>query len=190
MSVPTQLNANSAPIQSFRKTDHVHDIGLAANRPPANIVLDGTLYHSTDTGVTERSNGLEWETYFSSGLSSSVFFYRIDLTSTGISDPGGGKMRYNNAVQTSATMMIFDWITDDGFDVHVLFQLFAGTTRFLMQDKDFALNNQIWELTAPATNLSDFFTVSVSLVSSAGSPFIHNQRVAIIILPPSATVVI
>lgn len=176
------------PPQTYRKTRGIHRIGLAVDRPDAEDVLPGTLYHSTDTGATERSNGTDWETYFSSGLSSSVFFYRVDLTSTNTgADPGGGKMRYNNVTQISATLMGFDWITDDGFDIHVLFQLFGTTTRFLMQDKDFALNNQVWELTAPATNLSDFFTVPVSLVSSAGSPFSNNQRVAIIILPPAAT---
>lgn len=179
-----------SPPQDYRKTAQTHRIGLAADRPDPEDVLPGTLYHSTDTGITERSDGTAWVSYFSAGLSSSVFFYRIDLTSTTITDPGGGKMRYNNAIQTSATIMVFDWITDDGFDIHVLFQLFAGTTRFLMQDKDFALNNQIWELTAPATNLSDYFTVPVTLVSSAGSAFTNNQRVAIIILPPAATVVI
>lgn len=176
---------------NYRKTGLTHRIGLAADKPDADTVLPGTLYHSSDTGVTERSDGTDWVSYFTSGLSSSVFFYRADLTAVGMSDPGGGKFRYDNATQVSATTMAFDWITDDGFDIHVLFQLFGTTTRFLMQDKDFALDYQLWELSAPATNLSDFFTVPVTFVSSGGSgEFAHNQRVAIIILPPAATVVI
>ena len=181
----------SAPDQTYRKTALIHRIGLAAERPPVNEVLTGTLWHSSDTGATERSNGIEWETYFTSGLSSSVFFYRIDAIQTGVSDPGAGKLKYNNLVQTESNLMIVDWITDDGFDAHIIFQLFGATTRFLMQNKDFALNFQLWELTEPATNLADFFTVPVSLVSSGGSgTFSHNERVAVIILPPSATQVI
>lgn len=181
----------SAPDQTYRKTALIHRIGLAAERPPVNDVLTGTLWHSSDTGATERSNGVEWETYFASGLSSSVFFYRIDTTSTGTADPGAGKFRYNNLNQQSSTEVIVDWLTDDGFDAHVIFQLFGPTTRFLMQNKDFALNYQLWEITAPATNLADFFTVPVTFVSSGGSgSFAHNERVAVIILPPSATRII
>lgn len=179
------------PPQDYRKTENTHRIGLAADRPDPDDVLPGTLYHSTDTGVTERSDGVVWESYFTPGLSSSVFFYRVDLTSTNTSaDPGAGKFRYNNAVQASATVLGVDWITDDGFDSHVLFLLFAPTTRFLLQDKDFALNYQLWELTSPAINGVDFFTVPVSLVASGGSGvFTNNQRIAVIILPPGSTVI-
>lgn len=44
--------------------------GLAADRPLATDVAEGTLYHSSDTHVTERSNGTTWENY--SDVSSSV----------------------------------------------------------------------------------------------------------------------
>lgn len=175
----------------YRKTEFTHRIGLIADRPDPADVLVGTLYHSSDLGTTERSNGVEWVDYFKPGLSSSVFFYRIDLTTTNVSaDPGAGKMRYNHVTQASATVFGVDWLTDDGFDAHILFILFAPTTRFLMQDKDFALNYQLWELTAPATNLADFFTVPVSLVSTGGSgTFTNGQRVAVIVLPPGSTTI-
>ena len=177
--------------QSYRRTDSLHRIGLVADKPLASDVLPGTLWHSSDIGTTERSNGTEWVSYFNAGLSSSVFFYRIDTTTTNPSDPGSGKLRYNNANQHLATTLIVDWLTDDGFDAHLLFLLFAPTTRFLMQDKALANSYQIWEITAPATNLADFFTVPVSFVSSGGpGVFSHNQRVAVIILPPAASGII
>jgi hypothetical protein len=37
--------------------------GLAADRPVATDVAPGTLYYSTDTSVTERSDGSTWESY-------------------------------------------------------------------------------------------------------------------------------
>lgn len=37
--------------------------GLAAARPLATAVADGTLYYSTDTATTDRSNGTTWQTY-------------------------------------------------------------------------------------------------------------------------------
>jgi hypothetical protein len=176
--------------QRFRKTEEIHRIGLAANKPPAADVLVGTLYHSSDTGITERSDGVTWVPYFKAGLSGSVFNYRIDLTSTNTgADPGSGKMRYNNATQSSATIFGIDWITADGFDSHVLFLLFAPTTRFLLQDKDFALNYQLWELTAPATNNADFFTAPILFKSSSGSgTFTNNTLVSVIVLPPGSTI--
>ena len=177
-------------VQGFRKADGIHRLGLAAERPGADTVLIGTLYHSTDLGVLERSDGTAWETYFSAGLSGSVFFYRLDATTVGVSDPGAGKFRYTDATQTAATTLVFDWLTDDGFDAHILFQLFGPTTRFLVQEKAFALAYQIWEITAPATNLADYFTVPAVCVGAGGGVFTNNQRLAFIILPPAATRVV
>lgn len=178
------------PPQDYRKTGFIHRIGLAADKPAATDVLVGTLYNSSDIGITERSDGTTWTPYFKPGLSSSVFFYKIDLTSTSmVADPGTGKMRYNNATQASANKFAVDWITADGFDSHVLFLLFAPTTRFLLQDKNFALNYQLWELTASATNSADYFTVPVIFRSSGGSGiFSNNTPVAVIVLPPGSTV--
>lgn len=57
------------PPQDFRKTEGIHRLGLAANRPAANSVLIGTLYYSSDTLVLERSNGTTWETFAGSSTS-------------------------------------------------------------------------------------------------------------------------
>lgn len=46
--------------------------GLAADRPLATDVAPGTLYYSTDTQVTERSNGTAWESYSDAGTSTAV----------------------------------------------------------------------------------------------------------------------
>jgi len=41
--------------------------GLAASRPLATAVAPGTLYYSTDTATTDRSDGTIWETYADTG---------------------------------------------------------------------------------------------------------------------------
>lgn len=56
-----------APPQRFRKTENIHRMGLAVNRPAAADVLPGTLYFSTDTFLLERSDGAAWSSYSNSG---------------------------------------------------------------------------------------------------------------------------
>jgi hypothetical protein len=41
--------------------------GLFASRPLAADVAIGTLYYSTDVGITEQSNGTIWQTYTDGG---------------------------------------------------------------------------------------------------------------------------
>lgn len=45
------------------RLEDVIDRGPAASRPLATSVAPGTLYYSTDTATTDRSNGTIWETY-------------------------------------------------------------------------------------------------------------------------------
>lgn len=46
--------------------------GTSGAQPAATTVPVGTLYFQTDTGVTQRSNGTTWDSYSSSGSSSTV----------------------------------------------------------------------------------------------------------------------
>jgi hypothetical protein len=41
--------------------------GLFASRPLATAVAKGTLYYSTDLGVTDQSDGTNWNTYTDGG---------------------------------------------------------------------------------------------------------------------------
>jgi len=52
-----------SPPQDYRKTAFTHRRGLAADRPLASDVLQGTLYFSTNLGILERSTGIVWELY-------------------------------------------------------------------------------------------------------------------------------
>lgn len=58
--------------------------GLAASRPAATAVAAGTLYYSTDTSVTERSDGTNWQTYSDAGAGIT------ELTGNVTAGPGSG----------------------------------------------------------------------------------------------------
>lgn len=60
--------------------------GTAATRPAANLVAPGTLYYSTDTITTDRSDGTTWQTYADAGGSSGSIINRIEMLSTGNPD--------------------------------------------------------------------------------------------------------
>lgn len=47
--------------------------GLAGARPLATAVAPGTLYYSTDTAITEQSDGTTWLTYTDGGASTVQF---------------------------------------------------------------------------------------------------------------------
>jgi hypothetical protein len=114
------------------------------------------------------------------GGGAAAYFFRADTTNIAANDPGAGRFKYNNATQASATRLFFDWLTDDDFDIHILFELMEIGNRFVIQDADLAVTNQIWELTGPAINHPDWFEVPVVFVSG-GATFTNNQRVAVLL---------
>ena len=122
------------------------------------------------------------------GSGANTFFYKTDLSSTNAADPGKGKIRWNNTDQVSATQLVFDWITTDGFDPVLMFQTFNVGDTFIIQEGDFSLNHQIWRMTAPAQNMADFFVVPVELVSASGASQFKNQLIVAVILQISTTV--
>lgn len=56
------------PPQGYRNTANTHRYGLAADKPAATDVLEGTFYYSSDTGTLERSNGTTWDSISSGGV--------------------------------------------------------------------------------------------------------------------------
>lgn len=155
--------------------------GTRAAQPDAADMTPGTLYCLTDAGYrVEQSDGATWVAYVVGAPMGAVFPYRADTVSTAATDPGAGYLRWNTVGQTDATAIYMDWLTTDGLDVHILFQLMTPPSRFLVQDQDLAVQYQIWELTAPAIDMPDWFQVPVTLVVSSGAIFTHNQRLAVI----------
>jgi hypothetical protein len=115
------------------------------------------------------------------GASSSVFDYRVDGTTTAAGDPGAGKFRYSDASQTGSNYLFMDWITQDGFDVVALFQAMTPLTEFLIQDKDFSINNQKWRMLGPAVMMPDWFQIEVEFIEG-DAIFSNNQLVSFVVM--------
>jgi hypothetical protein len=116
------------------------------------------------------------------GFSINIMTYRADVTTANPSDPGAGKMRWNNLNQQLATLLIFDRLTDDGLDVTGLIGQMGIEGQFTIQDYDFALHYKVWVMAGPPQILADFWTVPVRFISSGGAPtFAQNQKLAVIL---------
>jgi hypothetical protein len=117
------------------------------------------------------------------GLSTTVFYFKADATNTQENDPGTGKMKWNAQPQTAATMLYFDRLTDDGFDIIALLQQTTFGTHFIIQDADLSANSQTWKQLAPGVVMGgDWFEVAVEFVSQTGAGSMqNNQRIAVLL---------
>jgi hypothetical protein len=165
----------------YHALDDVLQRGTRAAQPAAAAVVPGTLYSVSDEGYrVEQSDGSAWAIYVAGGALGMAYPFRAATTSQTASDPGAGYLKWNTVAQTTATTIYFDWLTSDGLDVHLIFQLMTPPSRFLVQDADLAAQYQLWALTAPAINHPDWFEVPVTLVASSGATFTNNQRLAVL----------
>lgn len=91
-----------------------------------------------------------------------------DTASTSDADPGAGNLRWNNATQSSATIIYLDDTTVDGASLTAIWpQLNAGGVLFLQHATDQDVW-QIWEFTA-INDASGYVKLTVTLWAAAGS---------------------
>lgn len=124
------------------------------------------------------------------GVSTSVFAYKPDTTTQQAQDPGPGRFRWNTVVQQEATFLYFDWLTDDDFDAHLLFELTPPASRVVIQDQDLADSYQEWEI-LEVVRSTDWFGIQVALLNQSGPGgvcvFPNNKRVMVLVLGASMT---
>lgn len=84
------------------KLEEVIKRGTSGARPAASTVPIGTLYYSTDTAATDRSDGTNWQTYSDAGVDTGVTQLTGDVTA----GPGSGSQAATipNNVVTYAKM--------------------------------------------------------------------------------------
>jgi hypothetical protein len=107
------------------------------------------------------------------GYSSSLFRYKAKTTIT-TGYPGDGHIIWNNATQTSATVISISHLTDENIDIDIFLAQLIPTENITIQDQNASSNYQIWRITGALTNINpdtstSYWTLPVTLVSSNGT---------------------
>jgi len=169
--------------------------GLAAARPLATAVAPGTLYFSTDTSVTERSNGTTWESYTDTASGGTPAGHHVTHESGGTDVVTLAQSQVTNlttdlAAKASSTDPRF---TDartptvhaashasagsDPLNVTSLAGFPGGTTNFLRADNTFA-----------APSVSSTLTGSIGLTIDGGASVITTGVKGYVEIPFACTI--
>lgn len=125
------------------------------------------------------------------GQSSNYYNYKVH-TATQSPPTGNGEIRYNNATQTSSTILYVDHLDDNGDDIDIFLSLLKQNDNLIIQDASDSNNYQTWRITsAPTVILNDYTSIPVTGVTSAGtgtSGFSNNNSVLFVVFSsPIAT---
>src|SRR5215467_14630264 len=116
------------------------------------------------------------------GESTSVLFYRYDPS---LSPPvGSGRIEFNTADLTVATLMRVSFTTDKGLDATLaLMNVVATGTHLLFQDANDSTKFHKYSATAPATNQGSYAEIPVSWLSGSGVISNNQQCILGIAIP-------
>lgn len=92
-----------------------------------------------------------------------------DTGSTADSDPGAGKFKWNNATQSSATVLYFDDLTSDGVSLTTFWASLAETGFISLQQSDASENWQLWKWTALPVDGTGYRKFTVTLQAFGGA---------------------
>jgi hypothetical protein len=154
---------------------------LRTQHPGEAPIQEEDLEEAPNDGQMYVRQGEAWVVMPPPPVPVTLYQYLADAAITA-SDPGAGKMRWNNVDQHSATELYFDRLTQDNFDISLaLLMSHAGDT-IAIQNKTFSRDNQIWTISAPPIVMSDWFRVPVTFVSAEGSStFVGNQQISVLV---------
>lgn len=147
--------------------------------------LDGST-GATGIGST-GATGLTGATG-AAGQSSTFYNYKADTTTlSGV--PSVQTLYWNNATQTSSTIVTLSHIDALGNDIDVFFPLFKTGDTFVIQDQGNSNNFQTWQISAtPTVVLNSYVSIPVTLVTSGGtSQFSNNQQLIFAIVTSGLT---
>jgi hypothetical protein len=154
--------------------DPCDNIPTGGIRPPEEDLEEAP----NDGKMYVRQNG-EWVELPVSQASMS-FNYKFDGQTVNPSDPGSGKLRYSSVVLADITELYVDRLTSDGLDTTTMFTTMKFSDEIVIQEKDFALRNQVFRLTGAGEVMPDWFKIPVEFVSSNGSPFNNNLNISVL----------
>jgi hypothetical protein len=157
---------NTGPTGSKGLTGTTGPTGSSATGPTGTAGVAGT---TGTTGPTGRQGitGPQGSTG-PQGVSTSIFLYSADLTSTA-NNPAAGDLRWDTATQTSAANLYINALTSDGIDIATILSLGTVGQTIVIQAKNNVSNYQTWSLTGLPTVSGRVYTYPVTLVNSGGS---------------------
>ena len=147
---------------------------LLANKATDFSVIDNIKYPSTQA-VSDLT-----DTIVGQGGGFNTAKYKATTTNQSATDPGAGKLKWNNATLISSTQIYIDNITDGGVDIsNFLAKVGNNTVLYLQKIKD-ANIYQRWNIDSLVDN-TGWYTLNVSLLDSLGVPFSNNENLIIAI---------
>jgi hypothetical protein len=180
--------------------------GATGSTGPAGATGAGTTGATGSTGVegatgSTGATGLQGSTGFGAtgatgvqgatgltGQSTTFYNYKADTTIvSGV--PAINTLYWDNATQTSSTIVTLSHIDALGNDIDVFFPLFKTGDKFIVQDQSNSNNFQTWEISAtPTVVINSYISIPVTLVTSGGtSQFVNNQQLIFAIVTSGLT---
>lgn len=104
-----------------------------------------------------------------------TFQYHARTNSQAAADPGPGNLVWNTATLTSATQLYVSATDSNGVDQTLLFNFLSTSNIFYVQDASDSAIFQRWQVTS-VTNNTGWFTIGVTLLTSAGFTTISNNH--------------
>ena len=131
------------------------------------------------TGAT-GSNGSTGPTGATGQNGQSVSFYNYKASNNTTPPPSSQHIRWNNATQSSATILYVSHINNDGTDVEVFLSLIQSGSKIILQDAGNSTNYQNWTVNGNITVVPNSY-VSIPISNYSGTysfPNNHNMILA------------
>ena len=172
------ITPNSTTLLTIGSTGGLEiSVGTTAERPL--IPTNGTLRYNSDTASFEGYEDSSWVNI--SGTNSiNTALYKSLTNNQAATDPGSGRIKWNNATQTSSTQLYISSTTDGGVDItQYLLNVRAGAILWI-QTRNNSSQYQRWLLTS-ITNNTGWFTLGVTLIDTLAGQFTNNRDLAVAI---------
>jgi len=156
--------------------------GTRGSQAAATAVPTGTLYYVTDEYVIERSNGTTWDSFSRVTPSHSSLTFTSDTSSQADSDPGNGKFKWNNATESSSTVLYFDNQTLDAVSLATFYASLGSSGMLYLEQADDATKWQMWKWTATPTNGTGYYKFTVTLQANSSGAIANSKTVLVVFM--------
>lgn len=118
------------------------------------------------------------------GLLSVKYLFDTDTTAA---DPGQGNIRFNNATPASVTAIYIDAIDENALDVSNILNLITTNDRLYIQSKEDATDFLVFNVTAPITDNTGWFTITGTVQASGNLPADGEEQLVVLQIGGAAT---